>query len=92
VFCCPELKETSIMWSLSSEDLDHAVDLEAIKERLTIPSETTATRETFRETVRERDACCIFSGATGIECEGTHIIPYIRGSDVWMRNTIALGV
>ena len=54
-----------------------------IKERSGIPSETTRTRENFRDRFLERDGFCVFTGATPTESAGVHIIPHRRGSEVW---------
>lgn len=60
--------------------LAHAVDLEVIKTRTHTASETTATRNDFRERLSQRDRRCIW---TGVEyAEGMHIIPFRRGRDV----------
>ena len=58
--------------------LAHAVDLEVIKQRSQVRSETTRTREDFRTRVLERDGCCVWTGVDGI---GMHIIPYGRGDE-----------
>jgi hypothetical protein len=58
--------------------LAHAVDLEVIKQRSQVPSETTRTREDFRSRTLERDGCCVWTGLHGI---GMHIIPYRRGDE-----------
>ena len=56
--------------------LAHAVDLEVIKQRSQVSSETTGTHKDFRTRVLERDGCCVWTGMYGI---GMHIIPYERG-------------
>jgi len=58
--------------------LAHAVDLEVIKQRSQVPSETTTTREAFRTKLIERDGYCVWTGADGM---GMHIIPYSRGDE-----------
>jgi hypothetical protein len=58
--------------------LAHAVDVEVIKQRSQVPSETTRTREDFRTRLSERDRCCVWTGLEGI---GMHIIPYRRGDE-----------
>jgi len=45
--------------SLSNGDLSQAVDLEVIKQRSNVPSETTGTRDNFRSDLLIRDACCV---------------------------------
>lgn len=59
------------------------VDLQVIKTRTSVPSETTQTRDDFRDRLLKRDARCVW---TGIEPEfggvGIHIIPYKWGSEV----------
>jgi len=57
--------------------LAHAVDLEVIRRRSQVQSETTQTREDFCTTLLERDGCCVWTGlARGA---GMHIIPYKQG-------------
>ena len=59
--------------------LAHAVDLEVIKQRSQVPSETTRTREDFRTKLLARDGpLCVWTGLTGT---GMHIIPYSRGDE-----------
>ncbi|KAF9508852.1 hypothetical protein BS47DRAFT_1365677 [Hydnum rufescens UP504] len=62
-------------------DLDYVVDLEVIKVESGTPSETTTTREGFREKLLERGGFCVFTGAPESVCAGVHIIPYARGSE-----------
>ncbi len=59
--------------------LAHAVDLEVIKQRTQVLSETTGTRENFRARILERDGCCVWTGMDGA---GMHVIPYGRGDEV----------
>lgn len=59
--------------------LAHAVDLEVIKQRSQVPSESTRTREDFCTKVLKRDGCCVWTGGDGV---GMHIIPYARGDEV----------
>jgi len=63
-------------------DLSTAVDLEVIKQRTNVPSETAGTRDDFRARLLDRDIGCVW---TGLEPEyggeGTHIIPFKRGSE-----------
>ena len=63
--------------------LAHAVDLEVIKQRSQVPSETTRTREDFRTRVSERDGSCVWTGLDGV---GMHIIPYGRGDEACSRS------
>jgi hypothetical protein len=58
--------------------LVHAVDLEVIKQRSQVPSETTRTREDFCTRILERDGCCVWTGLDGMEM---HIISYRRGDE-----------
>ena len=58
--------------------LAHAVDLEVIKQRSQLPSETTRTHEDFRTRILERDGCCVWTGLEGI---GMDVIPYSRGDE-----------
>jgi len=62
--------------------LAHAVDLEVIKQRSQVPSETTATREAFRTELSERDGCCVWTGEEGT---GIHIIPFRRGDQACLH-------
>lgn len=79
-----ELLEQGVYeYSVPGENvLAHAVDLEVIKERSQVPSETTHTREDFRDCLSERDGCCVWTGLKGV---GMHIIPYARGEEVCSR-------
>ena len=58
------------------------VDLEVIKARTDVPSETTQTRNGFRDLLLQRDMGCIFTSGEATAGESLHIIPYRRGSDV----------
>ena len=58
------------------------VDVEVIKARTAVPSETTGTRHGFRTRLIERDINCVFTGLEARDSEGSHIIPFIRGSEV----------
>ena len=71
---------------LSNEDPVRVVDLEVIKIRTNVPSESTQTRDEFRANLLERDVCCPWTGVEPDFGAGLHIIPYERGSDV--RSTI----
>jgi len=57
--------------------LAHAVDLEVIKQRPYVPSETTGTREDFRTKLLERDGGCVYTDFT--MPIGMHVIPHGRG-------------
>ena len=71
------------LWDLSNDsDLTTAVDLEVIKERTRVPSETTQTREDFRKELLKRDVRCAFTGVSAEEGDGMHIIPYKWGTEV----------
>ncbi|KAI0278646.1 hypothetical protein BGY98DRAFT_916858 [Russula aff. rugulosa BPL654] len=61
--------------------LAHAVDLEVIKQRSQVPSETMGTLEDFSANLLERDGSCVWTGLDGI---GTYIIPHERG-DEWLQ-------
>ena len=63
-------------------DLSQAVDLEVIKQRSNVPSETTESRDDFRRDLLERDICCVWTGASDELGTGMHIIPFKRGSEV----------
>ena len=58
--------------------LAHAVDLEVIKQRSQLSSESTGTHEDFRTRLIERDGRCVWTGLKGI---GMYIIPYERGNE-----------
>ncbi|OAX35777.1 hypothetical protein K503DRAFT_802544 [Rhizopogon vinicolor AM-OR11-026] len=64
--------------------LCHAVDLEVIKLRTSVPSESTNMCDEFREDLLKRDVCCVWTGAAKEYGVGLHIIPYKRGSE-WFR-------
>lgn len=57
-----------------------AVDLEVIKQRSRVPSETTQTCEDFSTRVSERDGRCVWTGMPFPVA--MHIIPYRRGNEV----------
>jgi len=67
---------------LSDADYSHAIDIEVIKIRTNVPSETTQTRDDFRNCLLERDACCVWTGTEEEFGSGLHIIPFKRGSEV----------
>lgn len=68
---------------VSDQDvLAHAVDLEVIKQRSQVPTETTETHEDFRAKVLERDGCCVWTSMQGV---GMHIIPYSRGDEACLH-------
>ena len=71
---------------MSNEDFIHAVDLEAIRDRTQVASETTSTLEGFPEKLLERDPNCVWTCMSSSFCSGMHIIPHRRGSEV--RSTI----
>jgi hypothetical protein len=60
--------------------LHSAVDLEVIKQCTQVPSQTTGTRDNFKEKLVERDGTrCVWSSLpSGV---GMHIIPYKRGDE-----------
>lgn len=60
--------------------LAHAVDLEVIKEKTQVLSETgTESSDFFSSDLPRRDGVCVFSGLPGV---GMYIIPYQRGDEV----------
>ena len=73
-------------YTLPDEDLTHAIDLEVIKERTHVASETTRTREDFGQRLLQRDPRCVWTGISSRLGVGIHIIPHRRGSEV--RSTI----
>lgn len=93
-YVLPEVDEceTSFFFNLESNNgnnLDcfaNAVDLEVIKQR----SQRTATetRATFKDDLLERDQFCIFTGTSSLLCQGCHIIPHARGSEVQFLNFV----
>ena len=70
-----------------NEDLARAVDLEVIKTRTDVPSESDRTLESFRTKLLQRDVRCVRTGIPAEFGVGLHVIPYERGSEV--RSTIA---
>ena len=62
--------------NMSNEDLIHALDLEVIRDRTHVASETTSTREGFREKLLERDRNCVWTGLGSSFCSGMHIISH----------------
>jgi len=58
------------------------VDIEVVKARTTVPSETTETDQGFCTQLIDRDVCCVFTGLEAEMGEGLHIIPFKRGSVV----------
>ena len=68
------------------KDVSQAVDLEVIKLKTNVPSETTLTQGKFQANLLEHDICCVWTGANPDHGAGLHITPHKRGSDV--RSTI----
>lgn len=68
--------------SLLNKDLSLAVDMEVIKQRSNVSSETTESRSDFRNQLLIRDGRCVFTGSPERYGSGMHIIPYRRGSEV----------
>ncbi|KAI9567886.1 hypothetical protein HD554DRAFT_2314559 [Boletus coccyginus] len=65
----------------------HAVDLEVIKLRSQVPSQTSRTRGSFREDLAKRDGeRCVWTGFH--RGAGMHIIPWSKG-DEWLQLIIA---
>ncbi|KAI0247736.1 hypothetical protein BJV78DRAFT_1157000 [Lactifluus subvellereus] len=81
-----DLDDQGIYYYVASagSDFSQAVDLEVIKMRTNVPSETMQTREEFRTNLLERDVGCMWTGAEARHGAGLHIIPYERGSE-WLR-------
>src|SRR5882762_10326959 len=81
--CCRLAYKILTTCYLFNEDLATAVDLEVMKQRTNVPSETAGTRDDFRARLLERDIGCVW---TGLEPEyggeGIHVIPFKRGSEV----------
>ena len=76
-----ELVDKGVYHYIVSEQnvLAHAVDLEVIKQRSRVPSETTRTREDFCDKLLKRDGRCVWTGI--MKGSGMHIIPYGRGDE-----------
>jgi hypothetical protein len=70
------------MCYLFNEDLATAVDLEVIKQRTNVPSETAGSRDDFRDRLLVRDISCVWTGVGSGYGAGMHIIPFKRGSEV----------
>ncbi|KAJ6530689.1 hypothetical protein B0H19DRAFT_1191825 [Mycena capillaripes] len=65
--------------------LQYAVDLDVIKARSHTSASDTSARNratSFKESLVQRDASCIFTNAPPLLCQGTHIIPFHKG-DEW---------
>jgi hypothetical protein len=71
------------------DTLLHAVDLEVIKQRTHVSSQTTRTRDDFRQRLAERDGeDCVWTGMSpGV---GMHIIPYRRGDEACITCVLVL--
>ena len=65
-----------------NEDLATAVDLEVIKQRTNVPSETTGSHDDFRDRLLKRDISCVWTGVGFGYGTGMHIIPFKQGSEV----------
>ncbi|KAI9572192.1 hypothetical protein HD554DRAFT_2311642 [Boletus coccyginus] len=66
--------------------LSRAVDLEVIKLRSQVPSQTSRTQGSFRQELATRDGeFCVWTGLPGV---GMHIIPWSKG-DEWLQLIIA---
>jgi hypothetical protein len=67
----------------------HAVDIEVIKQRTHVPSETAGTREDLRRKLAERDGeDCVWTGLSpGV---GMHIIPHSRGDEACIPSVLLL--
>ena len=77
--------------TLTLQDVMQAVDLEVIKMRTQVPSETTRTREDFHTKLLERDVFCVWTGLDKSFGSGLHIIPFGRGSEVCVHRLCAPG-
>jgi hypothetical protein len=75
-------KHMKLTIALSNKDLCHAIDLEVVMRRTSVPSEPTSSRNTFRSNLLTRDVRCVFTGTHERCGSGMHIIPYRRGSEV----------
>ncbi|KAJ6557111.1 hypothetical protein B0H10DRAFT_2121174 [Mycena sp. CBHHK59/15] len=75
------------VYDASDDDaaLQYAVDLDIIKARSHISasdSSAWARDATFKDSLLQRDASCIFTNKPPMICQGTHIIPFHKG-DEW---------
>ena len=57
------------------------IDLQAVAEPSSIKVPTTAT-EWFRDSLIQRDVCCIFTGCPAAAAEAAHIIPFVKQDEV----------
>ena len=73
---------TRNLFYLSIEDTMFPVDIEVIKSRTHVPSETTRTREDFCNRLLQRDVRCVFTATRTKFGDASHIIPHRRGSEV----------
>ncbi|KAF8495603.1 hypothetical protein BU17DRAFT_78499 [Hysterangium stoloniferum] len=79
-----DLDNGGIYYYITDTDSFQAVDLEVIKMRTNVPSETTQSRNQFRNNLLERDVFCVWTGAAPDVGAGLHIIPFQRGSE-WFQ-------
>jgi hypothetical protein len=82
--CCHACTLTACY--LFNEDPARAVDLEVIRTRSDVASESEQACGGFRTKLLQRDVCCVWTGHNMNLGVGLHIIPYERGSEV--RSTI----
>jgi hypothetical protein len=73
----------------TSDVLSHAVDLEVIKLRSQVPSQTTGIVEGFRQELATRDGeRCVWTGLPpGV---GMHIIPWSKGDEARLLYYLSL--
>ncbi|KAF9513409.1 hypothetical protein BS47DRAFT_1344194 [Hydnum rufescens UP504] len=69
-----------------AEDLSRAVDLEVIKYKSAVTSQTNTTRDDFRTRLLERDGFCVFTGYADGFTEAVHIIPFSRWFEALVRS------
>ena len=69
---------------LSYEDLAHAIDLDVIKQRSNVSSQDVNIHSDFYAQLLECDKYCVWSGVTPKYGSGMHIVPFERGSEVFL--------
>ncbi|KAK2462242.1 hypothetical protein APHAL10511_005738 [Amanita phalloides] len=79
-----DIEANTIYYYVRDENVLYLVDLDVIKMRASVPSETTRTRKDFRAKLLERDVICPYTGSGADYGSGHHIIPFSRGSE-WLR-------
>jgi hypothetical protein len=79
-------------WTLTTsyvplnEDPVRAVDLEVIRARTSVQSETSHSRDGFKPKLLARDICCPWTGTRSELGDAIHIVPFRRGPEVRPSN------